>query len=98
MFEDELPEISALAGVDDAALVDAITGCARLEAAAAASRLAAIAELTNRRCRSELAAKRDRLITTRFGTRSAPLIEALAALDPDAPIRDVGALFRAAAD
>lgn len=47
---------------------------------------------------AELAAKRDRLITTRFGTRSAPLIEALAALDPDAPIRDVGALFRAAAD
>ena len=48
-----------MAGVDDAALVDAITGWARLEAAAVASKLAAIAELTDRRCRSELATKRE---------------------------------------
>ncbi|HEY6576770.1 MAG TPA: DUF222 domain-containing protein, partial [Mycobacterium sp.] len=59
MFEGELPGASVLAGVDDAALVDAITGWARLEAAAVASRLAAIAELTDRRCRSELATKRE---------------------------------------
>jgi hypothetical protein len=59
MFEGELPGASVLAGVDDAALVDAITGWARLEAAAVASKLAAIAELTDRRCRSELATKRE---------------------------------------
>ncbi|HEX5407062.1 MAG TPA: MmgE/PrpD family protein [Pseudonocardiaceae bacterium] len=47
---------------------------------------------------AELAAKRDRLLTTRFGVGARPLITALSALDPEAPIRDVGALFRAAAD
>lgn len=43
MFESEF------AGVDDAAVVAAIEHCARAEAAAAARRLAAIAELTRRR-------------------------------------------------
>jgi 2-methylcitrate dehydratase PrpD len=46
----------------------------------------------------ELAAKRDRLLTTRFGPEAArPLIAWLAAPDPDASVRELGELFRAAA-
>ena len=41
-----------LADVDDAALVDAISGSTHVEATAAAYRLAAIAELTERRITS----------------------------------------------
>ena len=44
---------------DDAALIDVITGSARAEAAAAARRFAGIAELTERRCASELATARE---------------------------------------
>ena len=44
----------------DAALVESISGCARTEAATAAKRLAAIAELATRRCGTELAASRER--------------------------------------
>jgi hypothetical protein len=46
---DALPEGDALAAADDAALVAAITGWTHAEAAASARRLAAIAELVNRR-------------------------------------------------
>ena len=44
----------------DAALVESISGCARTEAATAAKRLAAIAELATRRCGTELARSRER--------------------------------------
>lgn len=49
MFDDVLPAGAALTDADDPALVAAIAGWARTEAAAAARRLAAIAELV-RRC------------------------------------------------
>jgi hypothetical protein len=49
MFDDMLQGPEALADVDDTTLVAAITGWARVEAAAAARRLAAIAELVHRR-------------------------------------------------
>ena len=42
------------------ALVEAISECARSEAATAGRRLAAIAELATRRCGTELAASRER--------------------------------------
>jgi Domain of unknown function (DUF222) len=48
-----------VSGASDAALVDVITDAACAEAAAAARRLAAIAELTVRRCSSELARERE---------------------------------------
>ncbi len=48
MFE-FLPSRESLADVDDGSVVTAIEACARAEAAAAAARLAAIAELTERR-------------------------------------------------
>jgi hypothetical protein len=51
MFDRSLPEPSALHSVDDATLVGAIEGwAARASAAADARRLAAIAELSARRC------------------------------------------------
>jgi Domain of unknown function (DUF222) len=50
MFDGLLPEPAALAGVDDAALVGAIAGWARVSVAADARRVAAIAELARRRC------------------------------------------------
>lgn len=47
---------------------------------------------------AELAAKRDRLLTARFGQDAAqPLIAWLSAPDEQAPIRELGDLFRAAA-
>ena len=49
MFESVLPSVEALGRADDAAVVAAIAGCARVEAAAAARRLAAIAEFVGRR-------------------------------------------------
>ncbi|MGE2816407.1 DUF222 domain-containing protein [Mycobacterium heidelbergense] len=48
MFDCALPDIDELAHADDAALALAITECARVEAAAAARRLAAIGELVGR--------------------------------------------------
>jgi hypothetical protein len=51
--------VSEVSGASDAALVDEITDAARAEAAAAARRFAAIAELTERRCSSELAMERE---------------------------------------
>ncbi len=45
--------LEALGDADDAALVAAVEGWARVEAAAGARRLAAIAELTSRRCDKE---------------------------------------------
>jgi hypothetical protein len=49
MFDNKLPGPEALADTSDGALAAAITGWARVEAAAAARRLAAIAELVHRR-------------------------------------------------
>jgi len=48
MFDVSLPDAADLAGADDASVVAAIGVCARAEAAAAARRLAAIAELSTR--------------------------------------------------
>ncbi len=50
VFDTNLADLDALADADEAALVAAIGGWARVEAAAAARRLAAIAELAGRRC------------------------------------------------
>ena len=55
MFEDLMTGAEALASADDAALVTAITDWTRAEAAAAAHRMAAVAEFTDRRSRIELA-------------------------------------------
>ncbi|MEB3068941.1 HNH endonuclease signature motif containing protein [[Mycobacterium] vasticus] len=60
MFDSQLPEPADLADVDDAALVEAIGGWARVEAAAAARRLAAIGELVARRTRGVDAVNRSR--------------------------------------
>lgn len=49
MFEDVLPALESLADVDDAALIEAVAGWGRIESAAAARRLDAIAELVARR-------------------------------------------------
>ncbi|AMC73485.1 hypothetical protein RN11_2475 [Mycobacterium tuberculosis] len=49
MFEISLPDPTELCRSDDGALVAAIEDCARVEAAASARRLSAIAELTGRR-------------------------------------------------
>ncbi|MFZ0832923.1 MAG: DUF222 domain-containing protein, partial [Mycobacterium sp.] len=53
MFETLPLALEALGDADDAALVAAVEGWARVEAAAGARRLAAIAELTSRRCDKE---------------------------------------------
>jgi len=57
MFE-ELAQGDDLSHVDDAALIDAITGWTRAEATVAHHRMAAIAELTDRRGASEQAIER----------------------------------------
>jgi hypothetical protein len=57
VFE-ELAQCDDLSHVDDAALIDAITGWTRAEATVAFHRMAAIAELTGRRCASEHASER----------------------------------------
>jgi len=49
MFDGSLPEPAVLAAVDDAGLIAAITGWARVAEAAAARKSAAIAELVHRR-------------------------------------------------
>jgi hypothetical protein len=49
MFDNGLPEGAALRQADDPTVVAAIAGWARVEAAASARRLAAIAELVARR-------------------------------------------------
>ena len=49
MFEDVLPEVSDLASLSDAALVDAAGGWARAENAACARKLAVLAEMFARR-------------------------------------------------
>ncbi|HET9876797.1 MAG TPA: DUF222 domain-containing protein [Mycobacterium sp.] len=49
MFDTGLPDVGELAGADESLVVAAITGWASIEAAAAARRLAAIAELVARR-------------------------------------------------
>lgn len=48
MFDYDLPTVASLRHADDASVVAAISGCAQVEAAAAARRLAAIAELVRR--------------------------------------------------
>ena len=57
---EELPHGDDLAHVDDASLVDAITGWTRAAATVAHHRMAAIAELTQRRCGSQLAIEREK--------------------------------------
>jgi Domain of unknown function (DUF222) len=49
MFDNALPDLEDLKGADDSMVVAAVTGWARVEAAASARRLAAIAELVSRR-------------------------------------------------
>jgi Domain of unknown function (DUF222) len=49
MFDNSLPGLEDLKGADDSVVVAAVTGWARVEAAASARRLAAIAELVSRR-------------------------------------------------
>ncbi|MGH3561367.1 MAG: DUF222 domain-containing protein [Mycobacterium sp.] len=49
MFDTVVPDLDELAGADDSLVIAAITGWAQIEAAAAARRLAAIAELVTRR-------------------------------------------------
>ncbi|MCW2557248.1 MAG: hypothetical protein JWP55_1212 [Mycobacterium sp.] len=58
MFE-ELAQGDDLSHVDDAALVDALTGWTRAESTVANHRMAVIAELTHRRCASEQAVERE---------------------------------------
>ncbi|WP_319455776.1 MULTISPECIES: HNH endonuclease signature motif containing protein [unclassified Mycobacterium] len=62
---------------DDAALVTAIGDEARAEAAAAARRLAAIAELTDRRCNSELGEQRQYWACDAFDSVAAEVAAAL---------------------
>ena len=59
MFDGSLPEIGELAGADDAAVVDAAAGWARVEAAACARKQAAMAELFGRRTGLDTAEDRD---------------------------------------
>jgi hypothetical protein len=58
VFE-ELAQCDDLPHVDDAVLVDAVTGWTRAQATVAFHRMAAIAELTTRRCASEQAMGRE---------------------------------------
>ena len=60
MFDEDLPGPASLADADDKALVAAISGWARVEAAASARRLAAIGELVARRTRGTDAVNRSR--------------------------------------
>ncbi|MGB5798098.1 MAG: DUF222 domain-containing protein [Mycolicibacter algericus] len=60
MFDDRLLQPEGLADADDAALVAAISGWARAEAAASARRLAAVGELVARRTRGSDAVNRSR--------------------------------------
>lgn len=53
MFAFDLPEPDDLSGVDERALIAAVAGWSRIEAAAAARRLAVIAELVDRRTSGE---------------------------------------------
>ena len=54
VFDSSLPGLDALHGLSAAALVDALTGWAAVESAAAARRLAVLAEFTTRRLAEEL--------------------------------------------
>ena len=53
MFDNELPPAPPLGDAEDAAVVMAIAGWARVEAQAAARRLQAVAELVHRRCAAD---------------------------------------------
>jgi len=59
MFDLELPDVKALCGRDDAGLVDAMRDAARLESAAIARKLAAVAELYHRRLGAQDAEDRE---------------------------------------
>ena len=59
MFDGSLPEIGELTAADDAAVVDAAAGWARVEAAACAHKQAAMAELFCRRTELDNAEDRD---------------------------------------
>ena len=58
VFE-ELAQADDMAHIDDAALVDAVAGWTRAGATVASHRMAAIAELTHRRCASQEAVERE---------------------------------------
>ena len=74
---DELVTGDQVAGADDGALIDAITGWARAEATVTAHRLAAIAELTGRRCGAELAASREQWACDGWDSAAAEIAAAL---------------------
>src|SRR5690349_18357849 len=59
MFDGSLPEISELASLTDAELVDAAGGLSRAENAAAARKLAVMAEIFTRRTELATAAERE---------------------------------------
>ncbi len=59
MFEHYLPDVSAVRGLDDAGLIDAMSDAARLESAVMARRLAAVAELYQRRLAEQDAEDRE---------------------------------------
>jgi len=74
---DELVTGDQVAGADDGALIDAITGWARAEATVTAHRLAAIAELAGRRCGAELAASREQWACDGWDSAAAEIAAAL---------------------
>ena len=74
---DELVTGDQVAGADDGALIDAITGWARAEATVTAHRLAAIAELAARRCGAELAASREQWACDGWDSAAAEIAAAL---------------------
>jgi hypothetical protein len=75
MFDiDLLPAVSAVLAVDDAGLIDAMGGAARLEAAVTARRLASMAELYHRRLRQD--ADRDGLAVDVWACVSAEIAAA----------------------
>jgi hypothetical protein len=59
MFEARLPDVEALAGLDDAGLVEVMRDAARLESAVTARKFAAAAQLYQRRLAEEDAADRE---------------------------------------
>ena len=76
VFE-ELVTGDQVGSADDGALIDAITGWARAEATVTAHRLAAIAELTARRCGAELAASREQWACDGWDSAAAEIAAAL---------------------
>jgi hypothetical protein len=59
MFDVQLPDVEAVCGLDDAGLVDVMRDAARVESAAVARKLAALAELYQRRLAEQDAEDRE---------------------------------------